>query len=304
MCSLGARCKRPVCFFAHSEQELRVTAYSKLDTSAAVATQQLADMGQLLDANVGPIAFGGSSNSLAASDVRGALAGSSSLGSGSSSEAGRSGSGGNSPMASVACDEAAALAKLTASMAALNGPRMLNAGGAMAQQLQSSAYYAAAAAAVDASLSGAAVMPANNGLWGAQQQQQMGYGSYPVASPMSVLDAQLLGLVPAAAAPVGASNNDLWNMLPPSGAQWAPVNSAAATQQGLMLAQQQRQQHLVYNLAPAAPGLPMQSLLSSAGMDSWLQAAAPCGLGQQAAAPANTQALLTNQAVQQLLGML
>lgn len=46
MCSLGENCKRPVCFFAHSEQQLRVTPYSKLDTGAAAAAQQLAGMQQ------------------------------------------------------------------------------------------------------------------------------------------------------------------------------------------------------------------------------------------------------------------
>eukprot|EP00879_Flechtneria_rotunda_P000485 GHRR01000587.1.p1 GENE.GHRR01000587.1~~GHRR01000587.1.p1 ORF type:complete len:453 (+),score=157.94 GHRR01000587.1:780-2138(+) len=41
MCSLGTACKRPVCFFAHSAEELRVTPYSKLETSAVAAAAQL-----------------------------------------------------------------------------------------------------------------------------------------------------------------------------------------------------------------------------------------------------------------------
>ncbi|WIA17071.1 hypothetical protein OEZ85_013972 [Tetradesmus obliquus] len=44
LCSLGGNCRRPVCFFAHSEAELRVTPYSKLDTAAAVAAQQLSQL--------------------------------------------------------------------------------------------------------------------------------------------------------------------------------------------------------------------------------------------------------------------
>jgi hypothetical protein len=44
LCSLGGNCRRPVCFFAHSEAELRVTQYSKLDTAAVVAAQQLSQL--------------------------------------------------------------------------------------------------------------------------------------------------------------------------------------------------------------------------------------------------------------------
>lgn len=322
MCSLGATCKRPVCFFAHSEQELRVTPYSKLDTAATVAAQQLADLGLEVDANTGAAVgfLSGSCSSLGDVKVRPA----SSINSPGSSECGAKHvvSSNTSPTNSLSVDDAAAIAKLTASMASLNAPAPLLDVGGMAR-LQNNAYLAAAAA-VDASLSGDMSLSGSAGLWplaGAGMLQQpaapsMGYASGPfMQQQMPMLDPQLLA--GAAAAPGG----DVWLMPPATAGQWPAVSAAAAARS--MLAQQQQQQRAFgLNAASAAactgmaPGLPIPQLLAPAGLNQWLQLdgmqaglcapqAAGCSLvQQQPGATDPMQQLLNQQAMQQLLGLL
>lgn len=350
MCSLGGNCKRPVCFFAHSEHELRVTPYSKLDTAAAVAAQQLAELGQDLDVNGASATgaaslLGGSCSSLDIKVRPGSSINSpgSSINSPGSSECGKQqrsgGSSSTSPTNSLSVDDAAALAKLTASMAALNaaGPAtatLLDVGG-MARLHQNSAYLAAAAAAVDASLSGSADVSLSSapGMWplGApamlpQQQQPMAYanGAFLQQQQVPMLDAQLL-----AGAPTGG---DMWLMPPAAAPQWPSVSAAAAARS--MLAQQQQQRAYAMNAAPVAPaagmapGLPIPTLLAPAGLDQWLQMdglrvnkdstcgyplqAGLCGppqamlvqQQQQCQGAADMQQLLNQRAMQQLLGLL
>lgn len=339
LCSLGANCKRPVCFFAHSEHELRVTPYSKLDTAASVAAQQLAEAGQELDANISLLG-GNSCSSSIMGDFK-APRPASSINSPGSSECGagtkRGGgscSSSTSPTNSLSMDDATALAKLTASMAALGAPApapLLNVGGMT--RLQNSAYLAAAAAAVDASLSGSADMSLSGpGLWPLSagsgmlcqqqqvQQQQlptatMAYNTTYLQQQVPILEPQMLGT----AAP------GQW-LVPSSTAgqcQW-PAVPAART----VLVQQQQPQCNFGLGAPAAstapcaaalaPGLPVQTLLGPAGLDQqWLQfdavpASLCCSIGQQpqpqaAAGGSQTQAMqqyVNQQAMQHLLGLL
>lgn len=343
MCSLGANCKRPVCFFAHSEQELRTTPYSKLDTAASVAAQQLADLGQDQDisASRSGASLAGNSCGSIAGDIK--VRPGSSIASPGSSECGAArhiGSSSNSPSNSLSVEDATALAKLTASMAALRPP-LLDVGG-MAR-LQNGAYLAAAAA-VDASLSGSADMSLSGsaGLWplaGAGVLQQPGaaaavaaYANGPFLQQQQVpmLDPQLLAGGAAAAAPGG----DVWLMAPGTATPWPAVSAAAAARS--MLAQQQRA--FALSAAPPAapcggglaPGIPIPHLMGPATLDQWMpldglqgkdgcypmQAGlcAPQAVGcsmvqqqQQAAAGGSQQVmqqLLNQQAMQQLLGLL
>jgi hypothetical protein len=338
MCSLGANCKRPVCFFAHSEQELRTTPYCKLDTAASVAAQQLADLGQDLDisASRSGASLAGNSCGSIAGDIK--IRPGSSIASPGSSECGAArhiGSSSNSPSNSLSVEDAAALAKLTASMAALRPAPLLDVGG-MAR-LQNGAYLAAAAA-VDASLSGSAdvSLSGSAGLWplaGAGVLQQPGAavyanGPFLQQQPVPMLDPQLLA--GGAAAPGG----DVWLMAAGPAAPWPAVSAAAAARS--MLAQQQRA--YAHSAAPPAapctgglaPGIPIPHLMGPAALGQWLpldglqgkdgcytmQAGlcAPQAVGcsmvqqqQQAAADGSQQVmqqLLNQQAMQQLLGLL
>jgi hypothetical protein len=342
LCSLGSNCKRTVCFFAHSEQELRVTPYSKLDTAASVAAQQLAELGQELEPNrAGASLLSGSSSSMLA-DIK--IRPASSIASPGSSECGagrhHSGSSSASPNNSLSVDDAAELAKLTASMAALSSPVPLLDVCGMAR-LQNGAYFA-----VDATMSGSADIPLSgtSGLWplaGAgvmQQPAAMAYANGAYLQPqVPMLDAQLLGSG-SLSGPVVAPGGDMWLMPPAAAGQWSAVSGAAAARS--MLAQQQQQQ-CAFALgaaaaAPAAtsglaPGLPIPNLLGPSALDGWLQLdglqakdcyplqaglCAPqplpgCGMvqPQQHAGSNGTQAqvmqqLINQQAMQQLLGLL
>lgn len=315
-----------------------MTPYSKLDTAASVAAQQLADLGQ-----DGASLLGGSCSSIA-SDVK--IRPASSIASPGSSECGagkqHSGSSNASPTNSLSADDAAALAKLTASMAAVGTPSPLLDVSGMQARLQNPAAYLAA---VDASLSGSADLSLSGsaGMWplaGAGMLQQpaatMAYGTAPFLQPqMPMLDAQLLGanaLAGAAAVP----NGDVWLMPTTTAAgQWSAVSAAAAARS--MLAQQQQQQQRAFALsaAPAAspcagglaPGLPIPNLLGTAALDGWLQVdglqakdsscyplqaglCAPQAVGliqqQQPGSDGSQimQQLLNQQAMQQLLGLL
>lgn len=336
LCSLGENCKRPVCFFAHSEQELRVTPYSKLDTAAAVAAQQLAEMGQILDANACGSLLGSSSSLSSELKARAP----SSLASPGSSECGhtlagvKAGSSSSSPANSISCDEAAALASLTASMAALGSTHpaaaMLDVGGIA--QLQGNPYLAVSASAVDASLPGSG---ADLGMWplgtaASLPQQQlpaagMAFNGAYLQPQLNMLDSQLLGLAPGSTAlpSAAAAASDVW-MMPPHPVQWPPAAAAAPN----VFAQQQQ----LGRPSGIGAGIPMQSLLGPAALDQWLQLDMPakdsnrsfpmpnglcrtavgCGsIAQQQQAPAvhgnqaqMMQQLLNNQAVQQLLGLL
>jgi hypothetical protein len=344
MCSLGANCKRPVCFFAHSQQELRVTPYSKLDTAAAVAAQQLPELGQELDpssachANMTASLLGASCGSIDAK-IRPA----SSINSPGSSECGMGKHGGSSATSatdSLSVDDAAALAQLTASMAALGSPAapLLDVGG---MALRNTAYLAAAAAAVDASTSGSADMAVPGaGLWQLAGTGVQPYGSAAfVQQPM--LDPQVLPN--GALAPAGAG--DVWLMpSPAANPQWPAVSAAAAAAARNMLVQQQQQQQRSFGLSAAppaaactaglAPGLPIPSLLGNTALSQWLQldglqptagsgcyplqaglrgpTAVACNMvqrqQQQAVVDGNQaqamQQLINQQAMQQLLGLL
>lgn len=264
-----------------------MTPYSKLDTAAAVAAQQLADMGQELDGNSGSLL--GSSCSSIAGDAK--VRAPSSVNSPGSSEcgAGKHGSSSaTSPANSLSIDDAAALAKLTASMAALGSPAapLLDVGG-MAR-LQNSAYLAAAAAAVDASLSGD-ISLSGSGLWplagsGVLQQPAsqpqlpgaaMAYSSPYLQQPVPLLEPQLLGSS-GLGGTTAAASGDVWLMPQSTAGQWQSVSAAAAARS--MLAQQQQQQQQAFNLTAAppaaaglAPGIPVPNLLGPAALDQWLQ---------------------------------
>lgn len=348
MCSLGSNCKRPVCFFAHAESELRVTPYSKLDTAASVAAQQLAELGQELDCNrsgAGAAGLLGGSCSSFASDVKARPA--SSVASPGSSECGAGrhnhfgGSSNASPSNSLSVDDAAALAQLTASMAALSAPApLLDVGGmqaALNQSMQNGAYLADASlsGSADLSLSGAAAA----GLWplaGAgvlpQPAAAMAYANANAflqpQVPMLLASSALAGAAPS---PAGS---DVWLVPSAAAGQWPSVSAAAATRS--MLAQQQRQHAFGFSAGPPAapctgglaPGLPVPNLLGPAALNGWLQLdglqakdnalqaglCAPQAVGmvqqqQQQASSDGSQAqvmqqLLNQQAMQQLLGLL
>lgn len=323
-----------------------MTPYSKLDTAASIAAQQLADMGQELDANAShsgnSASLLGSSCSSIAGDAKARAP--SSVNSPGSSEcgAGKHGSSSaTSPANSLSIDDAAALAKLTASMAALGSPAapLLDVGGMAC--LQNSAYLAAAAAAVDASLSGD-ISLSGPGLWpmagsGVLQQPAaqpqlpgaaLAYSSPYLQQQVPLLEPQLLGSTTA------AGSSDVWLMPQSTAGQWQSVSAAAAARS--MLAQQQQQQ--AFNLAAAppaaaglAPGIPVPNLLGPAALDQWLQLdglqvkdtgcypmqagmcstpAVGCSMAQpqQAAAGGSQvqvmQQYLVNQQVRQLLGLL
>jgi hypothetical protein len=350
MCSLGGNCKRPVCFFAHAESELRVTPYSKLDTAASVAAQQLAELGQELDCNrsgAGAAGLLGGSCSSFASDAKGRPA--SSVASPGSSECGgrnnHFGSSRNdSPTNSLSVDDAAALAQLTASMAALNAPApLLDVGGMQAalhnQHMQNGAYLADASlsGSADLSLSGAAAA----GLWpmaGAGVPQQPA-AAMAYANPNAFLQPQvpmLLATGALAGAAPSPAGGDVWLVPSAAAGQWPSVSAAAATRS--MLAQQQqhqqRQHAFGFSAGPPAapcagglaPGLPVPNLLGPTALDGWLQLdglqakdnalqaglCAPQAVGmvqQQQAGSDGSQAqvmqqLLNQQAMQQLLGLL
>jgi hypothetical protein len=350
MCSLGGNCKRPVCFFAHAESELRVTPYSKLDTAASVAAQQLAELGQELDCNrsgAGAAGLLGGSCSSFASDAKGRPA--SSVASPGSSECGgrnnHFGSSRNdSPTNSLSVDDAAALAQLTASMAALNAPApLLDVGGMQAalhnQHMQNGAYLADASlsGSADLSLSGAAAA----GLWpmaGAGVLQQPA-AAMAYANPNAFLQPQvpmLLATGALAGAAPSPAGGDVWLVPSAAAGQWPSVSAAAATRS--MLAQQQqhqqRQHAFGFSAGPPAapcagglaPGLPVPNLLGPTALDGWLQLdglqakdnalqaglCAPQAVGmvqQQQAGSDGSQAqvmqqLLNQQAMQQLLGLL
>jgi hypothetical protein len=238
----------------------------------------------------------------------------------------RSGSGGSSPSNSLSREEATVIAKLRASMAALNAPAaaLLDVGGAMPNGACLGAA-AAAGAGLDCgnSLSGSAAadlaLAGGSGLWALQQQQQqLPYASASFVQQAALggmLDTQLLGLAPAPAATAcGAS--ELW-AVPASacGGQWPAVGS----QQALLVRSQQQLALNQLAVGPPAvsmaPCLAAPTLLGHAGMQQWLQVDG--GLRQQPCAgmvsavpvaqPQQQQAmqqLLSNQAVQQLLGMM
>lgn len=334
MCSLGENCKRQVCFFAHSEQELRVTSYSKLETAAEAAAQQLAQMGQQLD---GSNCSSLTSASIAASSIRSSSDGSelksgtcAVLSSPCGSDAGHSLleqqlHSNCSPCGSVVCEDGGNFA-LTAGM-------VLNTQAAMLEmQLQNNSLLAAAASDAAAAsapsmwLAGSSMLP---------QQVPLAYGGLLPQQQLVYLDAantgsQVMTYAPAA---VPAAGSELvggsWvlpavNTAAPAAArladQWAASN---------MLAQQQQvpaPYGMATGLAACNPmqmqRLPVPSMGN--GMDQWLQldnsqlCAPPglnrsvmgCGISQQQptttanARVAQLLSTLPDQTVQQLLGML
>lgn len=319
-----------------------MTPYSKLDTAASVAAQQLAELGQELEPNRAGISLLSGSSSSMLGDIK--IRPASSIASPGSSECGagrqHSGSSNTSPNNSLSVDDAAALAKLTVSMAALSSPAPLLDVGGMAR-LQNGAYLA-----LDASISGSADLSLSGtaGLWplaGAgvmQQPAAMSYANGAYLQPqVPMLDAQLLGSG-SLSGPAAAPGGDMWLMPASAAGQWSTVSAAAAARS--MLAQQQQQQQRAFALgaAPAAtsglaPGLPIPNLLGPSALDGWLQLdglqakdsscyplqaglCAPqpmpgCGMVQQQqhAGSDGSQAqvmqqFINQQAMQQLLGLL
>lgn len=324
MCSLGERCKRPVCFFAHTEQELRATAYSKLDTSATAVTQQLAQMQQegSLCPSLEAISKASSScGSSEASDHKSATDLSSPCG----SEVALSLQQQGSPCGSVAAVDD--LCALTA------GYTLSDQAAVLEMQLQSNAL---ALAAADASLAvtdaaAAAGGSAAAGFWRAGSngmlQQQVpfaGFNTTPLLQQQLVMlgaNNQLMACNPATA----TAGGDLWAL--PSTSVTSTANNL--TQQWAannMLAQHRQAPFTGFSSGLAgsstspAQCLASPSMCNTANLDQWLQlntygatpglsrAAFGCGNGQQQYG-ANTDvaqllSALPDQTVQQLLNML
>eukprot|EP00878_Enallax_costatus_P000346 GHUV01000430.1.p1 GENE.GHUV01000430.1~~GHUV01000430.1.p1 ORF type:complete len:463 (+),score=169.54 GHUV01000430.1:217-1605(+) len=336
MCSLGENCKRPVCFFAHSEQELRVTPYSKLDTGAAAAAQQLAQMQQegSLCPSLEAISKAGSAcGSSDASDLKSATNFSSTCG----SELALSLQQQGSPCSSVtAVDD---LGALTAGFALTNQAAMLG------MQLQSNALALAAADASLAVTDAAAAVgsSAAPGLWlagsnGMLQHQMPLAGCTTGLNTMALLQQQqqlamldannqLIAYNPITLQPaMQAVASDFWGL--PSTTAAPVANNLAQQWAANNLLAQQRQaafNGLTTGLAgcntSATQCLGAPRMVNTAGLDQWLQmdtyaaprgvsrAALGCSMAQQQQPSANARvaqllSALPDQTVQQLLGML
>lgn len=331
MCSLGENCRRPVCFFAHSEQEMRVTPYSKLDTAAAAAAQQLAQMQR--DGTLEVVNQASSTCSSEGDRKLAATSNSSPCG----SEIGINLHSHGSPCSSVAAADDG-FNGLAAGMALNNQAAMLE------MQLQSNALALAAADMGIAADAAAAALTSAPGLWltGSTSMMQPNIpltGCSTALNPfalqsqqlqqqqqqMMVLDsaAQLTAysqtpIVPVTAAP-GLGDN--W-LLPTSLAAAAASNRLAEQYAASRIISQQRQaafNSLAGLTACNLPSVANPSMYGASGLDQWLQVdniyGAPPGLNRPAlscnfnqprqdAGMAQLLSALPDQTVQQLLGML
>jgi hypothetical protein len=291
MCSLGGNCRRPVCFFAHSEAELRVTPYSKLDTAAVVAAQQLSQLaadGTIASATTSPCGSVSAASNVASSvhsassdagDVKSAAA---NLSSPCGSEAGIPVRG--SPCASAAACDFTAGMMLSQQQAAM-----------LEMQLQGNTNAALLAAdAVSIAASTAPAMWLGGSSTGMPQQQlpaaTMPYGNVLPQQQLVYLDAasNAMGFTQGVSAMPAAAGFDLMNgwMLAPNAAAPVAVNQLQDqwVANGMLAAAQQRNAAYGclggttagFSCAPAAAqmqgALPMPNMLGGGNMlDQWLQ---------------------------------
>ncbi|KAF6255168.1 hypothetical protein COO60DRAFT_1537054 [Scenedesmus sp. NREL 46B-D3] len=334
LCSLRGNCRRSVCFFAHSEAELRVTPYSKLDTAAAVAAQQLSQLAadgavhSVTTSPCGSISAGSNVDGSDGGEVKAALANLS-----TPCESGmrvRS-----SPCASAAAGDGLASAFTTGMVLNQQPPALLEV------QLQGNSNPALLAAdAVSGAASTAPAMWLSGCSTGMLQQQMpagnMAYGGVLPQRQLVYLDAatNAMGFTQGVAALPAAPGTEVMNgwMLAPNGApapapavnrlqdQWVANSMLAAAQQ----------QHAAYgglagtaagyNCAPAAAqmqgALSMPNMLGgSMVLDQWPQLenggayggpsglarpAMGCGLSVQRAAALQQQQQLGAAGAQQM----
>jgi hypothetical protein len=335
MCSLGDKCRRPVCFFAHSDQELRTTPYSSLDTSATVAAQQLAELQHNCSNRVANSASSISSrNSCDGSTTKPAP--STELNSPCGSEASRSlldRTQCSPACSSDACDDPLAL--WTAALASQAPAPVLDSYGL---QLQSSLMADAAAELGEAAIAATAssLWLANSGML--PQPGVAGQLPLPAAATSlysSLLPQQQLLMANSAPKPLGApSYEPMTNAGPvPSGttdllSSWLVAQNVAPAGDSLRdlgsgnpLTTQQVPCAASAGLAAGAPVqmpcMPMRSMMQQSALEPWLRAdIMPCyppGLSctMSSAAPQATDSnmlqflsSLPASTVQQLLGML